>query len=158
MKLLDADAINRMANYLVTQVDEYSVRFVTKDGVRYLVGFYADIFILDDNGYWLYVVNENEPQKRDPKVAQTISTIIRNLFENIDKSVALYVCAQDDNRQAARAKMFKSWFSCACFNEQFLLETHESNDNGKMFYYGLIMRQDNPDKEYIIKTFNDFLG
>lgn len=79
MAFLSADSINERAPYKVTQVSELSVAFVTNSGVGYLVGFYNDIFILDDNGYYMYVVDQSEPRQRDPLVAQTIAIIIENL-------------------------------------------------------------------------------
>ena len=156
MKIIDAETINERSSYKVTQVDEYSVRFITSDGVRYLVGFHNDIFIFDNNAYWLYVINENEPQKRDPKVGQTIITIIQDLFRHTSDSVSLYVCSPSEGQQETRHRLFKGWFANACFTEQFTLETHHQVDNGKDFYYGLILRKDNIDHDWIIKTFHEF--
>lgn len=154
--LISADSINERSPYKVVQVDDSSVRFSTSFGVRYLVGFYQDVFIFSEGAYYIYVLDENTPEHQDPKVGQTIIAIIQDLFRHLDKSVALYVCARDNNQQATRARLFQIWFTNACFSEQFSLETHHQIDKGEDYFYGLILRKDNPDYDWIIRTFHNF--
>ena len=157
MILVSAEAINRKAPYKVIQVDDMSVRFVTRMGVRYIVGFTPDAFIFDENGYEFYIINESEPAKQDPLLFDTIVAIVENLFHNTRNSAMIYICAPDNHQQAVRARMFSIWFERADDKQEYTLQTYDSHDDGVDYYYGLILRRDNPDHDRLIDIFLDFL-
>ena len=158
MNFLSADEINKTSPYKVTQVDEMSVRFSTQYGVRYLVGFTLDIFILTENGYYLYIINENEPQTTDPLVYETMVAVIANFFAHSKEDAMLYICSPSDSRQAVRARLFKMWFNKTNEAIDFTLETYSHVDDGIEYFYGIILRKDNPYYEKMINIFFDFLS
>ncbi len=158
MNFLSAAEINLSSPYAVTQVDELSVRFCTQDGVHYMVGFMRDIFILTDNGYYLYLVNETEVKGEDPLVYETVVAIIANFFSHSANDAMLYICSPSDNRQAARARLFKMWFDKTEQAANFTLTVYSNRDQGVDYYYGVILRKDNPAHDQLIKIFLDFLS
>lgn len=157
MAFILAENINRKSPYQVTQVDELSVRFVTDNGVRYVVGFTKDIFILDDNGYFFYIICESEPKKQDAKVLQTVICVMEDLFFNAKDSATMYICASEDGRQNTRARLFRTWFASTAMSEEYTLATYESVDDDQGYYYGLILRKDNPAHDRLVQSFLDFL-
>lgn len=159
MAFLSVEDINRVAPYQVVPVDEMSVSFVTAGNVRYLVGFSHDIFIVDKDGYYLYVVDQDKPQSKDPLIGQTIIAIIEDFFNHVSESAVLYICDVNDQKQSFRARLFSSWFSTADANFKYTLNTYHSQDNkGVDYYYGLILRKDNPEHDEIVQIFYDFLA
>ena len=158
MNFLSAEEINQASPYQVTQVDELSVRFCTQSGVHYLVGFTMDIFILTENGYYMYIINESEPKEEDPLIYQTIVAIIANFFAHSASDAMLYICSPSDSRQAVRARLFRMWFNRTDDARNFTLETYSHVDDGIEYFYGIILRKDNPYHEKMINIFRDFLS
>lgn len=159
MSFLSPESINRVAPYRVVRVDDMSVSFQTSEGVHYLVGFFHDIFVVDKDGYYLYLVDQDKPQSKDPLIAQTIIAIIEDFFNHVSESAVLYICDVNDQKQAYRARLFSSWFSSAEASQRYTLNTyHNQDDKGVDYYYGLILRRDNPDHDEIVQIFYDFLA
>ncbi len=158
MNFLSAEEINKTSPYKVTQVDEMSVRFSTQNGVRYWIGLTMDIFILTENGYYLYIINENEPKAEDPLIFKTIVAIIANFFSHSVEDAMLYICSPSDSRQASRARLFQIWFNSAQESSQFSLITYSNKDDEIDYYYGMILRKDNPFYAKIVGIFKDFLS
>ena len=158
MNFLSADEINKTSPYKVTQVDEMSVRFSTQNEVRYLVGLTMDIFILTENGYYMYIVNENEPQATDPLVYETMVAVIANFFAHSKEDAMLYICSPSDSRQAVRARLFKMWFNKTDEARHLTIKTYSHMDDGIEYFYGIILRKDNPYHEKMINIFLDFLS
>ena len=158
MNFLSAEEINLTSPYKVTQVDDMSVRFCTQYGVHYWVGVVNDIFILTENGYYLYIVNESETAGEDPLVYQTIVAIISNFFTHSAEDVVLYICSPSDNRQNARARLFEMWFKRANVSKSFTLKTHADKEGDTKYFYGIILRKDNPYHDKMISIFLDFFS
>ena len=158
MNFLSAEEINQTSPYKVTQVDEMSVRFCTQHGVHYWVGLVNDIFILTENGYYLYLVNESEPAEGDPLVYQTVVAIISNFFAHSASDAMLYICSPSDSLQAARARLFKIWFNQTQGAENFTLQTYSNIEEGVTYFYGIILRKDNPYHDKMINIFLDFFS
>ena len=156
MNFLSAEEINQTSPYQVTQVDELSVRFCTQNGVHYWVGLLRDIFILTENGYYLYLTNESETKGEDPLVYGTMVAIIANFFAHSASDAMLYICSPSDSRQAARARLFEMWFNKTEEAKYFTLNTYSDIDEGVKYFYGIILRKDNPEHDKIIDIFLDF--
>lgn len=157
MEIIHAETINLSSPYIVTQVDDYSVSFVTEHGIRYLVGFTPDIFIFDENGYEFYIINESEPVGQDIKIFNTIVAIIENLFFNSNNSAMVYICSPQNQLQQIRSRLFSIWFHKARVSDTYTLKTYHSFDETD-YYYGLIIRKDNPEHDILIKMFFDFFS
>lgn len=158
MNYLSAEEINQTSPYQVIQVDELSVRFCTQYGVHYWVGFVRDIFILSENGYYLYLTNESDTQREDPFVYKTIVAIIANFFAHSALDAMLYICSPSDSRQAARARLFEIWFNRTDESKSFTLNTYSDIDEGVKYFYGIILRRDNPEHDKMIHIFLDFFS
>ena len=70
----------------------------------------------------------------------------------------LYICSPSDHRQAARARLFKMWFDKTKEAESFTLAVYSNRDKGVDYYYGVILRKDNPYHDKLIEIFYDFLS
>lgn len=158
MASINASIINLTAPYVVSQKDELTVHFVTNLGIRYQVGFTKDIFIFDENGYDFFIINENNTDIQDPLVFLTVQAIIKNLFDNAGDSAVIYICSPSDNRQAIRARLFKMWFAKSPLCNNFSLTTYHSVDNEVEYFYGLILKKDNPHHNQLIDIFMDFIS
>ena len=158
MNFLSAEEINQSSPYHVTQVDELSVRFCTQKGVHYWVGFMHDIFILTENGYYLYLTNESETKGEDPLVYKTVVAIIANFFAHSESDAMLYICSPSDSKQAARARLFEIWFNKSEESKSFTLNTYSEIDEGVHYFYGIILHKDNPDHDKMIDIFLDFFS
>ncbi len=158
MNFLSAEEINQTSPYPVKQVDELSVRFCTQHGVHYWVGLTRDIFILTENGYYLYITNESETKGEDPLLYKTIVAIIANFFAHTLSDAMLYICSPSDSRQAARARLFEIWFNKTEQAESFTLNTYSNIDEGVKYFYGIILRKDNPEHDKMIEIFLDFFS
>ena len=117
-----------------------------------------DIFILTENGYYLYLVNETDTGSEDPLVYKTIVSIIANFFAHSEEDAMLYICSPSDNRQAARARLFQMWFNRTEGTEKFTLQTYSNQDDGIEYFYGIILRKDNPNHDKLLEIFVDFLS
>lgn len=159
MAKVSAEFINQKSPYKVIQVDDLSVRFITTSGVKYLVGFTPDSFIFDEGGYDFFIINESETAIQDHLVFETIIAVIESLFADTNNSAMIYICSPYDNRQNARARMFEMWFSQAHAQDFYSLTTYDSIDNstGTHYYYGLILKKDNPEHDNLIEIFLDFI-
>ena len=158
MNFLSAEEINQTSPYQVTQVDELSVRFCTQYGVHYWVGFLRDIFILTENGYYLYITNESETKGADSLVYETVVAIIANFFTHSASDAMLYICSPSDSRQATRARLFEMWFNKTEEAKSFTLQTYSNIDEGVKYFYGIILRKDNPEHDKMIGIFKEFLS
>lgn len=159
MAFIVASEINQTSPYRVTQVDELSVAFVNQYGVRYIIGFVPDVFIINECGYYLYVVNEDDSAQQDSLVGDTIRAIVTNFFLNASQSVMLYICDVTDGKQALRSRLFRTWFSTSHQSNDYTLEIYNNtNSDGVEFFYGLLLRKDNPNYETIINAFYEFLS
>lgn len=154
MNVINASTINLKSPYKVIQVDELSVRFKTSAGVRYIVGF-----IYDEGGYEFYIIPESETAPQDPLVFQTIMAVIEDLFASASESVMIYICAPDDDRQAVRARLFEMWFHKAKAESSYSLYTYNSQEeDGSQYFYGLLLRKDNPSHDTLVTAFMDFIA
>lgn len=158
MNVISASTINLKSPYKVVQVDELSVRFKTTAGVRYIVGFTPDVFIYDEGGYEFYIIPESETAPQDPLVFHTIMAVIEDLFTNASESVMIYICAPDDDRQAVRARLFEMWFHKAKAESSYSLHTYNSQEeDGTQYFYGLLLRKDNPSHDALVSAFMNFI-
>lgn len=161
MARISANFINELSPYRVVQVDDLTVRFITENGVKYMVGFTPDAFIFDEGGYDFFIINEAETAKQDHAVYETIIAVIESLFHDTADSAMIYICAPDGGKQAVRARLFEMWFNnTAEASSNYTLKTYNSidPDSGTSYFYGLILRKDNPNHDKLINVFIEFLA
>ena len=126
---LSVDHINEQSPYWVIQLDDMQFRFVTKNGIKYRVGFYADEYFLGDKAFHFYIDNEEKIHApKDRNVSKVIILIIEEFFRQ-DSSVMLYICDPSDNREAARSNLYKHWFSNYERKNELTLLSEELNFN-----------------------------
>ena len=69
----------------------------------------------------------------------------------------LYICDPHDKREAIRDKLYKRWFDSYEHRDELTLQTEELVFDGYSVYTGMIIRNDNPDYEYLLATYKDFV-
>lgn len=107
---LSVDAINERSPYWVIQLDDMLFRFATRNGIRYHVGFYPDSFFLNEGAYHLFIERMHDDHTpADPLVFEVVSIIIEEFFTD-NANVMLYICDPTDNRQEARARLYRHWY------------------------------------------------
>ena len=154
---LSVDHINEQSPYWVIQLDDMQFRFVTKNGIKYRVGFYADEYFLGDKAFHFYIDNEEKIHApKDRNVSKVIILIIEEFFRQ-DSSVMLYICDPSDNREAARSNLYKHWFSNYEKKNELTLLSEELNFNGYISYAGMILRKDHPEYDSLINDYKIFI-
>ncbi len=54
---LSADILNQRSPYKLSQLGEFTFRFVTDQDIHYTVGFYKDNIFMDDGAYHFFIDN-----------------------------------------------------------------------------------------------------
>lgn len=110
--ILSIDDINGSSPYKVEYAENKAfVIFKTDYDVHYLVGFEYDDSSFDFATYQLVIINSNNNKSpRDPKVKDTITSIVEAFFSE-NENVLLYICETGDAKQAMRSRLFQYWFS-----------------------------------------------
>lgn len=116
--------INSTSPYLVMTDTEETVRFITDEGVEYMVAFIEDNNLGIDNAYQLAISNISKTNTKgvDTKIGQTIAAIVNSFFTD-NRNVLLFICDTSDNHQAARNRKFSSWFRQYADQDNIAMET-----------------------------------
>lgn len=154
---LSVDNINTQSPYWVVQLSDMQFRFVTKNGIRYRVGFYADEYIFGDKAFHFFIDNEeNTFAPKDPDVFKVIMLVIEEFFRQ-DSSVMLYICDPHDHRENIRSNLYKRWFDNYEKKDTLTLQAEELDFNGYKVFTGLILRKNHPEYDSILKDYKDFV-
>jgi len=153
---LSVENINRNSPYWVIQLDDMTFRFATKHGVIYRVGFNLDHYFLKEGAYHFFIANaSNTFAPKDPDVFKVISLVIEEFFRQ-QEAVMLYICEASDHREATRAMLYKRWFENYPHERFLTLRTAEMDFDGYVVYSGMIIRNDHPIYERLLKAFDSF--
>lgn len=156
--ILNVDAIQEKAPYKVTKIaDDKHVAFFTDYGVQYIAGFDKDDTTMPvTETYQFSIINfNNKKSPRDPKVRETIISIIEDFFVE-NQEVMLYVCETGDGKQSMRNRLFEYWFNHYRKNWNIMfLSSSVTDENGIVNYAGIILRNDHPRLKEIVKEFTD---
>ena len=107
---LSADILNQHSPYKLSQLGEFTFRFVTDQNIHYTVGFYKDTIFMDDGAYHFFIENtEHEHGSYDSKILDVVTAILEEFFSQ-EPTVMLYICDSNDHRQAARDRLYHLWF------------------------------------------------
>ena len=153
---LSVENINRNSPYWVIQLDDMTFRFATKNGVVYRVGFNLDHYFLKEGAYHFFIANDSGTfAPKDSDVFKVISLVIEEFFRQ-PESVMLYICEASDHREAIRAKLYQRWFDNYPHEGFLTLRTAEMNFDGYIVYSGMIIRNNHPIYQRLLKAFDSF--
>jgi hypothetical protein len=159
MERLDLLSINRHAPYIVL-FDGTSYLFKTSIGVRIAVQFALEKQIKFLTGYWfgLKVITDDVKQEpiRDEKIRETIICILDEFFSK-NPDYILYLCDFDDDRQASRNRMFRSWFNTYELKERYIYQDKKVKLKGKYTFVCLVVPKSHPMCEEIAGFFNEVI-
>lgn len=153
MNDLSLDIINKKSPYLVKQADDGDYVFQTSKGVIYGVGFIENDPLGGCETYQLSISNQNNKHASyDPDVKNTTLTIVEEFFsKNLDG--LLYLCDTSDSREAARNRLFLSWFEKYSKPGRFTIKTANAIIEGQGIYAAIIVENRNPLATAIIDDF-----
>lgn len=148
--------INLRAAYHVTSPENGQFVFTTDQGKTYKIGFIQDYMISDDGVYQFFINTEDEFKTApDKRVRQTVMVVLEEFFRQ--KEVVLdYICDTGDNRQAARSRIFNSWFRLFANQNLFTLRPMSVKAEGIEFFAAVVLRNDNPRFSNIIDAIQQF--
>ena len=152
---LSLDAINDLAHYYVMLSPRGGYIFETESGIHYTISFEEENPI-GGCGTFQFIIEkmERERSAHDPRVEQTILTIIDEFFtENLN--VLLYMCDDSDGREANRNRLFLSWFRKHADPDRFIIRAANAIVEGKGFYAAIIVENRKPLLEDIIEDFEN---
>lgn len=155
MNQLTIESINEKSPYLVEQIGEETFQFFTQHGVLYAIEFMPDdILMPNEDTYQFMIENKNHvASPRDYKVRDTIIAIVDEFFIK-NNSTMLYICETGDNKQAARNRLFESWFSFYRQKSNFCFMSAVVDDaDGVPNYTAIILRLDNPRYQDILTQY-----
>ena len=99
---LSADILNQRSPYKLSQLGEFTFRFVSDQDIHYTVGFYKDTIYMDDGAYHFFIDNsEHEHGSYNPKILDVVTIILEEFFSQ-EPTVMLYIC----DALSARSSMF----------------------------------------------------
>ena len=87
----------------------------------------------------------------------TVCAVIEELFE-CNPDILLYQCETDDNKQAARDRLFVRWFKEYAGNDKYVIKVSKVIDENTENYTAIIVQQSNPELNRIITEFDSFMG
>lgn len=154
---LSVDNINQHSPYWVIQLDDMTFRFITKNGVKYRVGFYKDPYFLGEKAYHFFIANEDKLMApKDVDVFKVITCVLEEFFRQ-DSSVMLYICDPHDHREAIRDSLYKRWFNSYPKKEELTLQAEELHFDNCIVYTGMIIRKDHPEYAELLNTYKAFV-
>lgn len=151
---LSIDRINEKSNYLVVLTPYGEFNFLTDLGIKYTVCFEAEQPLGGCETYQFIIRRKqtNTHPPHDPKVRQTILTIIQEFFAE-HTNVLLYMCDDSDGREANRHRLFLNWFQMNTDHDRFTIRTAHAVIEDKGFYAAIIVENRNPMLNDIIDDF-----
>lgn len=154
---LSADKLNLRSPYHLSQVNEFTFRFVTDQQISYTVGFYKDNIFMEEGSYHFFIDNDhNEHGSYDPKIFDTVTVIIEEFF-NQEPMVMLYICDVTDKRQAIRDRLYHLWFYDYARSHEMTLYSDSVTFRKVKYYAGILLRHDHPLHDMILAYYQDFL-
>lgn len=152
MIALSKEHINIRAPYKVEAIKN-GFTFQTEIGCHYEIVFEEDNPI-GGCETWQFIIDkvDDKHQAHDPKVEQTILTILEEFFrERLD--VLLYLCDTSDDRQAGRNRLFLTWFKRNADPGRFTIHTADTVVEGMHIYAAIIVENRNPKLQYVTEDF-----
>ncbi|MBP3214451.1 MAG: hypothetical protein J6M19_06450 [Bacteroidaceae bacterium] len=153
MIVLSEERINANSPYQVVPI-KYGFSFQTDRGIHYAITFREDQPIGNCDTYQFIIDKvDREPSSHDAKVEHTIMAILDEFFVgNLD--VLLYMCDTGDNRQAARNRLFLTWFKNHADSERFTIKTADTVVEDMPIYVAIIVENRNPKLSAITEDFD----
>lgn len=158
MNSLNIARINERSPYEVWQSSQGNFNFQTDYDVLYRIGFRIEQTIWEDGAYEFSIINQNQKASpNDKKVRDTIFVIIEEFFES-NPDILLYQCETGDNRQDMRDRLFLRWFKEYENSHKFYIKVSTITAEKVTNYTAVIVQNDNPQLDTIIKDFDEFIG
>lgn len=151
-------SLNEKAPYKLESSGLYSFSFITEQGKRYEIGFIQDLMISDEGIYQFFISTEDKFKTApDAKIQQTVMVVMTEFFKT--QGVVLdYICATEDNRQAARDRMFHRWFEQAMDKDQYSMRNMSVEIDGVYYFATVILRKDNPRFDVVMEAVDRFIS
>lgn len=157
MLRFNLERLQKVVPYPLTFDGEGTFSFVTKAGRHYDIGFIEDYSLEHDDCYQFFITTpERGGYAPDDDIRGTIVALIEEFFRLNDAAI-LYICDISDGHQAARNRLFRSWYER--YSDKLLFECKTAEfevDNIKYFATILVKKQGVISSEFS-KIFDDFV-
>lgn len=149
---LSLENINSQSPYKVETLGSGYV-FTTNSNVQYSVHFTEEFSMGDCETYqFMFSKLTKEHTSFDNNIRNTLITIINEFFR-VNQNVLLYICDTSDNREASRSRLFIHWFKQFAKEGAFEFRSANTTIEGEGFYAAIIVKNDNPKLDAILKDF-----
>lgn len=151
-------SLNEEVPYKLESSGLYSFSFVTEQGKKYEIGFIQDLMISDEGIYQFFISTEDKFKTApDVKIQQTVMVVMTEFFKT--QGVVLdYICATEDNRQAARDRMFHRWYEQAMDKDLYCMRNLSVEIDDVWYYASVILRKDNPRYDAVMEAVDRFIA
>ena len=156
MDLISLSAVNAKSPYKIDSDQSGSFFFVTDKQRPYHVAFIEDSLFYE-HGIYQYCLDTDMHAEADGHVYEAVVALMEEFFKSSAKGL-LYVCDSMDGRQAARNRLFNSWFNSYAERGKYLLLQREIPYEGVLQYVSLIVRKDHPEVQPITASFDRVLS
>lgn len=157
--LYSLNNINASSPYFVSEYDERSVCFQTDNGVGYQVSFIVDENLGVLNTFPLIIANNtsNVFTGVDPKIGQTVASILKSFFESNQEHVLLYFCDPSDKHEAARNRKFCGWYNRYADKNSLAMINEAITVDDAVFYVSVVFNRRMKNAEELETTFRSYI-
>lgn len=128
--------------------------FTTEAGIVY-IAYFLDMSTYDSHFNHVYTFNfdsrDNVNTPQDNRIADTICTIVSEIFDN-DSNAVIIICDNTDHREKGRNRLFQQWYdrmsnTAICkVDKQYRSEDYD-------IYSSLLIHENNADFDNIVRAF-----
>lgn len=140
--------------YDFVERDKLTYEFTTANGIVY-VAYFLDMAAYSSHFTNVYTFNfENcagVDAPHDDRIADTICTIVGNIFDN-NRNAVIIVCDNTDHREQGRNRLFQQWYA-RLHNTSICKVDRKYQSEDYDIYSSLLIHVDNPDLKTIIPAF-----
>lgn len=156
-----------MHAYHVYQISELYYSFITDYGLEYTCSFTSGKEYFKDYphiaskvfSFELILIKKPKDKKLppDPRIADTVITIVGNFLTSKINAV-VYICDTADERAAARARKFNSWFAFEEHPSHQIIKVSTDVDGGGMtLYTALLVHRKNKLKNQFVQAYLELM-
>lgn len=149
------EELDSLLPYDVTIENDLNYSFITVGGIKYIAYFiccemYAPAL---ENTYMFNFEHEGDKRLPDPRIRETILSIIDSFFLSHKDSI-MYVCDSLDGRELFRRRLFDLWFNDS-LKQRRHIERSDIYEKGEHYDLcaSLFIHSSNPNKERVIESF-----
>lgn len=158
MLSFNLESLKKKVPYPLTFEGEGTFSFETEAGRHYSIGFIEDYTFERDDCYQFFMVTPNAgAYSSDDAIRETVVALIEEFFRLNDAAI-LYICDTSDGRQAARSRLFRSWYERYEDRLMFQCKTAEFEVDGIWYFATILLKKQGIVSAEITQLFDNFIS